>query len=208
MPQDATLGAETFMMYRNSNNPDDYVYTYTGRFEGDTKFKLAPKSELESNNFYYAGEGNEMLFGESDDNYFEIETEGYYTLNINVQEMTWSIDSYDAADAALWTILNFVGEFSSWGAVNEPNMIVSSYDPHQWSLDVELSTTLYGVKFRANNAWDDKWCPIDPAASPYGVAEYNPTDQDNNIDIESQGTGTYHVRFNDLTGHYYVTRKN
>lgn len=204
MPEDGVLGNKTFMMYRNSNSSEDYTYTYTGRFDESTKFKLSPKSELTSNNFYYAGENGELLFGESDGDNFTIDSEGYYTLNINIQDMTWSMDSYDASSAGVWGVVNFVGAFSEWGEVNEPNMKVSAYDPHQWTLDIELSTVEYGVKFRADHNWDNKWCPSIPTDSPYGVADYNPTEHDNNIDIESQGVGKYHVRLNDLTGHYYV----
>lgn len=193
-----------FMMYRNSSRADDYVYTYTGRFDGDTRFRLSPESELATGNFYYAGENGELLFGEADGSDFYVETEGYYTLNINVETMTWSIEPYDASGAAVWTIMNFVGQFSEWGAVNEPNMIVSGYDPHQWTLDISLNNIQYGVKFRANNSWDNRWCPAVSTDSPYGVADFNPTGHDNNIDLEGQGLGQYHVRFNDLTGHYVV----
>lgn len=202
--QRTTYDNTAFMMYRNSSRAGDYVYTYTGRFDGDTRFKLSPKSELATGNFYYAGENGELLFGEAEDGDFFIENEGYYTLNINVENMTWSIESYDAGTAAVWPVLNFVGQFSEWGSVNEPDMLVSTYDPHQWSLDINLDNILYGVKFRADHSWDNRWCPAVPTDTPYGVADFNPTGHDNNIDLEGQGLGQYHVRFNDLTGHYVV----
>ncbi|MCU4155650.1 SusF/SusE family outer membrane protein [Carboxylicivirga sp. A043] len=202
--QSAGYEATAFMMYRNSSSNDDYTYTYTGRFDGGTHFKLAPESELSSGKFYYAGNDGELLFGDAEGGDFYIETEGYYTLNINVETMTWSIEAYDASEAAVWTIVNFVGQFSNWGADNEPNMVVSAYDPHQWTLDINLENIDYGVKFRTNNSWDNRWCPQVPTDSPYGIADFNPTGHDNNIDLAEQGLGHYHVRLNDLTGHYVV----
>lgn len=207
LPEDEVLGETSFMMYRNSSSADDYAYTYTGRFDEGTKFKLSPMSELASNNFYYAGENGALLFGESDGNDFLIAEEGYYTLNINVKDMTWDISAFDASSAAEWPVVNFVGAFSEWGESNEPDMKASAYDPHQWSLDVELSTIEYGVKFRANHSWDNTWCPAAPTDVPYGLADFNPAGHDNNLTLDEQGTGTYHVRLNDLTGHYVVMKK-
>ncbi|MGQ1946532.1 SusE domain-containing protein [Geofilum sp. OHC36d9] len=202
--QGTTLENTAFMMYRNSSSDDDYVYTYTGRFDDDTRFKLFPQSELGTDNYYGAGENDVLLFGEAPENDFYIETEGYYTLNINIENMTWNLEPYDASGAVIWPVINFVGQFSNWGVDNEPDMVASDYDPHQWTLDISLEDIDYGVKFRANNGWDDRWCPQVPTDSPYGIADYNPSSHDNNIDLSEQGLGQYHVRFNDLTGHYVV----
>jgi hypothetical protein len=191
-----------FMMYRNSSDPMDMVYTYTGWINSNTYFKFCPESGLGSwSKMYCMGAGGVLEFG--DLTAFHIETEGYYTLTIDVGAMTWSIENYDASGAVEWEIINFVGAFCDWGGANEPDMVRSTYDPHQWVLDVTLDNIDYGVKFRANHSWDNRWCPSDPKANPYGISEYNPS-HDNNIDISGQGLGTYHVRFNDLTGHHIV----
>lgn len=195
--------SKEFMMYRNSSASDDYVYTYTGLIKANTYFKFCPESSLGAFDDMYCAGANGVL-ERGDLGAFYIENEGYYTLTIDIGAMTWSIEEYDASAAPSWQIMNFVGAFSEWGAVNEPNMIPSAYDPHQWNLDITLNTIEYGVKFRADNSWDNRWCPKIPTDSPYGIAEFNPTAHDNNIDISNQGTGNYHVRFNDLTGHYIV----
>lgn len=194
---------KSFMMFRNNSDGSDYEYTYTGRIAANTYFKFCPESGLGAwDKMYCKGDNGTLVVGDLDA--FVIETEGYYTFTINVDAMTYTIEQYDASSAKTWDIINFVGAFSEWGATNEPDMIQSEYDPHQWSLEIELNNIEYGVKFRANHGWDDKWCPSDPNAQPYGVAEYNPSGHDNNIDITSQGLGNYLVRFNDLTGHYIV----
>lgn len=195
--------SKEFMMYRNSMDPNDFVYTYTGRIAANTYFKFCPESGLGAwDKMYCMGDGGKLEFG--DLTAFQIENEGYYTLTIDVDAMTWSIETFDASNATEWETINFVGAFCDWGGANEPDMVKSAYDPHQWTLDIELNNIEYGVKFRASHSWDNKWCPSDPNANPYGVADYNPTGHDNNIDISNQGLGMYHIRFNDLTGHYFV----
>ncbi|MCU4163987.1 SusE domain-containing protein [Carboxylicivirga caseinilyticus] len=192
-----------FMMYRNSSSSDDYTYTYTGFIAGNTYFKLCAESNLGTwDKMYCAGAGGVLEFG--DFGAFFIETDGYYTITIDLGAMTWLIETYDASGATEWPVMNFVGAFSEWGATNEPNMVVSSYDPHQWSLDITLDNIEYGVKFRANNSWDNRWCPKVTTDTPWGVAELNPTTHDNNISLDEYGLGTYNIRFNDLTGHYVV----
>ncbi|MEL7589260.1 MAG: SusF/SusE family outer membrane protein [Prolixibacteraceae bacterium] len=192
-----------FMMYRNSSASEDYVYTYTGFIKGNTYFKLCPESELGSfEKMYCAGANGVLEVG--DLGAFYVQNDGYYTLTVDIGAMTWNIVSYDATTAPVWPVLNFVGAFSEWGAANEPDMLVSTYDPHQWSLNISLATIEYGVKFRANHNWDNRWCPKVPTDAPYGIADFSPTSHDNNIDLAKQGIGNYHIRFNDLTGHYVV----
>ena len=130
--------------------------------------------------------------------------------------MTWKLESYDVSTANVWPVVGFVGAFCNWGdGGSDPEMAhvmtkgdgtSEIADEHNWKWEGTLDTIEYGVKFRANHSWDNRWCPKVPTDNPYGVADFNPS-SDPNIDISKQGTGDYQVWFNDLTGHYIVKRK-
>lgn len=207
MELDSELGDKTYMMYRNSNQSDDYVYTYTGKFKDDASFNLVAESDLENDNVYYASVDGKLGYGEAGDYNFGDEIgDGYYTITIDLKSMSWSVEEFDSSTITEWNNVHLVGAFSDWGESGEPNMLSTPEDNHQYFLEIELSTIEYGVKFRAENTWDNKWCPIVPDDNPYGVSEFNPTEQDNNISLDEYGDGNYFVRLNAITGHYYIVK--
>jgi hypothetical protein len=195
-----------FMMFRDDNDPNNPVYTYTGRIGADCYYKFCPEDALGSYNMY-CDNGNGQLIQETQDGgAFYNATDGYKKITLNLKDMTYSIEDYDISNAQQWDMINFVGDFCGWGADNaDPAMTPSEYDPHIWSLTVNVDNPGYGVKFRVDHSWDNRWCPAVPTDIPYGKAEFNPTTQDNNISI--QEAGEYAVKFNDLTGHYNVMIK-
>ncbi len=195
-----------FIMFRDDSDPSNPVYTYTGRIAANCYFKFCPEEALGSYKMYCDKGDGQMSYEENAGGAFYNATEGYKTITINAKDMTYTITDFDMTNAKTWNMVNFVGDFCGWGANNaDPAMTPSSYDPHIWSLTVNIDNPGYGVKFRVNHSWDNRWCPKVPSNIPYGVAEYNPTSQDNNISI--QDSGEYSVKFNDLTGHYIVMLK-
>ena len=207
------LNGREFLMYRENNKPKNHVHTYTGKFGANTQFKIRSES-LMGNFFFGKGEDNTLIIGGEEN--FVIATEGYYTITIDDKAMTYEITPFNASTSAEYAVINFVGQFCNWGnGSNEPdmqNVIVKTkggadiIDTHNWYLYVNLSTVEYGVKFRANNSWTNRWCPVKASESPYGIAELNPPPpSDPNIDL-GENTGAYEVRFNDLTGHYFVKK--
>ena len=210
-------GDTSFPMYRNNNNPNDGIFTYTGMFAADTYFKMCSQDNLGSwDHLFYQGDNGALLIGNSDPA-FHIVNEGYYTITIDVKAMTWTLEPYDASAAPVYPIMGFVGQFCNWGdggsdpqmsnVVAKGNNTPEATDLHNWKWSGTLNDITYGVKFRANHSWDNRWCPLVPTDNPYGISVRNPTDQDNNIDISIPGTGDYQVWFNDLTGHYIVKHK-
>jgi hypothetical protein len=202
-------------MYRDDNDAGNGVYTYTGLFAANTYFKLCALDNLGSwSKMYCDGGGGVLDFGDLDS--FHIDTEGYYTVTINVSAMTYSITTYDVSSANVWAVLNFVGDFCNWGdGESDPDMAHVTTngdgtpvinDQHNWKWEGTIDPIGYGVKFRANQTGDNKCCPRVSTDSPFGVADYNPS-ADPNIDLGEQGAGDYIVWFNDLTGHYIVKRK-
>jgi len=206
----------SFPMYRADNKTG--VFTYTGKFAADVYFKIMPQKNLGTWVMYHPTDNSGTsgtLKLENQDPAFHIVSEGYYTLTIDVNAMTWKLEPYDVTSAPVYNIMGFIGDFSGWddaatvmsNVISKGNNTPDATDLHNWTWTGNVGVTGYGVKFRANHSWNDKWCPSVPKNNPYGVAVYNPTDQDNNIDITAQGTGDYQVWFNDLTGHYIVKRK-
>ncbi len=197
-----------FMMFRNSSDPKDRVYTYTGRIEGGCYFKFIPEESLGSYKAYCRKDDGTMEYIDSEGGSFYNETDGYKKITIDVKEMTYTIEDVDMSTVPTWTMINFVGAFCGWGSGSpnpEPAMTPTAYDPHIWKINIYLDIIEYGVKFRANNSWDNRWCPGNPDASPYGTTDYNPTGHDNNISLAE--TGDYSVIFNDITGQYVIMKK-
>ncbi len=194
-----------FRMFRDNSKANEYVYTYTGRLAANTSFKFVPQESLGTDRMYVDAGNGSLGYDDSSDGSFFNETERYVTITLDVEDMTYIIEEYDISNAKTWTTINLTGAFCDWGETNEPDLVATGYDPHIWTLTINLETVEYGVKFRANHAWDDKWCPKDPDAYPYGLCDFSPEGHDNNIGLPA--AGTYDILFNDLTGHYIFTAR-
>jgi hypothetical protein len=197
-----------FMMFRDNSDGDNYEYVYTGRIAANTTFKFCPENKLGTNEMFCKDDDGKILLQDNAEASFNIAEEGYYTIKINIWNLTYTIEPFDASTSVEWPSVCFVGAFCNWGANGlDPEMNRSDYDPHSWSLTIDLDNIDYGVKFRANHDWGTRWCPEIPGNNPYGKAVFNPT-ADPNIDIAQQGLGRYFVKFNDLTAHYIVMKLN
>jgi len=208
-----------FMMFRPNSDYTTGIFTYTGRLAGDCYYKFINEDNLGSWNLYYTTTGTDVVLGQSDGGAWYNATEGYYTITLNLVEMTMSVTPFDITTAApyahatnpypnadhTFNKVGVIGQFCGWD--NEPALTQLAYDPHIWYLKAEyLSDVTYGIKFRAENNWDYKWSPDISTDVPYGVAPYKSATQDNNIDVTGMGAGTYFIKFNDLTGEY-ITKK-
>lgn len=191
-------------MFRNSSNDEDYEYVFILKMAADTYYKFIPESSLGSNdNLYsYGGDGKLVLEG-PDGSALHNETEGYKKIIIDIEAMTYVVEDYDVTSATEYTQIWLAGVFNNWpeGGTDVGKLTKSTYDPHIWTATLDLETVEYGVKFNAGT-WANRWAPAVPMDVPYGVADYNPS-HDNNIDLSNQ-TGTYFIQLNDLTGHYIV----
>lgn len=195
-----------FIMFRDNSDPKDRTYTYVGRIHAGCYFKFIPEESLGSYKAYCRKDDQSMVYEVSDGGSFYNETEGYKKITINLKDLTYTIEDFDMTGVSTWPMVNFIGAFCNWGDGNsDPAMTPMTYDPHIWKITQNLSTVEYGVKFRANHSWDNRWCPSNPDAVPYGKTDFNPTAHDNNISLSEPGE--YSVVFNDLTGHYVIMKK-
>ncbi|WP_438424343.1 SusF/SusE family outer membrane protein [Aquimarina macrocephali] len=187
----------------NNNNPplvrdpsNQNVFKFTGRFlgGGDIAFKfLEVLGEWQPQWGLSGGSLASSATLGSDPDTFSVAAEGYYTLDVNIQDLTYTVNAFDASGATDYTAqgIGIIGDSTPGGWDNDTDLTQSAFDPHLWYINGIVLTNGEG-KFRANNAWDVNW-GADTAITGYGTAG-GP-----NIPVAA---GTYNVWFNDLDGSY------
>ncbi len=180
-------------LFRDADNPD--VYYYTGYF-GSGEFKLLevlgqwqPQWGLDNGELT----SSDILGG--DPGAFTVDTEGYYTLEINVDEMTYSFEPFDASGAATYTTIGLIGDATPGAWDTDTDMTQLDTDPHIWYItDFELGQGEF--KFRAEDDWTDNWGAAQEGLS--GKTNYGSGDN------MSAPAGIYNIWFNDITGRYIL----
>jgi len=181
-------------LFRDSTNEN--IYYYTGYF-GAGSFKLLGGPAWAPS---YGKDGDSLQFRETEDDpdpaNFDVATAGYYSLTVNVDELTYTFEAYDASAATTYDVIGLVGAGTSVGWPGDDNptpdikMTNSDFDKHIWQAN-DVVLTDGAAKFRANLAWDESW----------GGGENFPSGQATGDDIMVQA-GTYNVWFNDITKRY------
>lgn len=183
-------------LFRDAENEN--IFYFTGRFDGSGDkegFKLLeilgqwqPQWGLDNGSL-----SNSTILG-GDPSAFPVDADAYYSFTMNIDEMTYSFEPYDASGAATYDAMGIVGPAQVGGWDADTDLTQSEFDPHIWfANDVELSDG--EMKFRANDAWDASW---GDTTFPSGQGT---NDNDPNINA---GGGVYDVWFNDLTGRYIL----
>jgi len=181
-------------LFRDSTNEN--IYYYTGYF-GAGSFKLLGGPAWAPS---YGKDGDSLQFRETEDDpdpaNFDVATAGYYSLTVNVDELTYTFEAYDASAATTYDVIGLVGAGTSVGWPGDDNptpdikMTNSDFDKHIWQAN-DVVLTDGAAKFRANLAWDESW----------GGGDNFPSGQATGDDIMVQA-GTYNVWFNDITKRY------
>ncbi|WP_103071388.1 SusF/SusE family outer membrane protein [Aquimarina sediminis] len=193
----------------NNNNPplvrnpaDQNVFKFTGKFlgGGDNAFKFLeilgswqPQWGLSSGSLTSSD-----ILG-SDPDTFSVAADGYYTIDVNIQDLTYTINSFDATGATDYTAdgVGIIGDATPGGWDNDTDLTQSTFDPHLWYINgIVLENG--EAKFRTNNDWAVNW-GSDTAITGYG------TDGGSNIPVAA---GTYNVWFNDLDKSYVFIIQN
>ena len=193
---DNTATSNNYPLYRDSEN--DNIYYYTGKLTAGNVKMIEIRGAWAPQ---YGGENGTLIYRPTEDvadpPAIPVESEGYYTFTVNLEDMTYTLESYDASGATEYDMIGLVGEGTTVGWPNDDNptpdilLTQSSFDPHIWyAKDVVLSEA--GIKFRANQTWDVNW----------GGGENFPSGQATGDDIIVSAEGTYEAWFNDLTGRY------
>lgn len=182
-------------LFRDAENENQFYFT--GYF-GVGSFKLLSDQAWAPS---YGKDGNSLQFRETEDDpdpaNFDVATAGYYSLNVNIDDLTFTFEAFDASAAATYDVLGIVGAGTSVGWPNDDNptpdikMSNSDLDKHIWQAS-DIVLTDGPAKFRANLAWDVNW---GSDTFPSGLATMG------GPDIPGEA-GIYNVWFNDLTGRY------
>lgn len=122
---------------------------------------------------------------------FVIAANGYYTFKMDVKELTYTLQPYNASATPTYSTVGIIGSGTSKGWDASTPMIKSSFNAHIWSLGV-TSLNDGEMKFRANDAWEVSWDVKTPFA---GVSTGD------NIPVAKS---KYVIYFNDLDGSYLM----
>ncbi|WP_278021418.1 SusE domain-containing protein [Flavobacterium ginsengisoli] len=156
---------------------------YTGYFNADG-FKL-----IEQIGFWapmYGTNGAAVQYrateSDADPGVFPTAAAGYYSFEINLEELTYKITPYTGPMTTYATIgltgSVLTGDDTGWDT--EVPLVKSDFDGHIWKATQTLKAGK--MKFKANNSWDVSW-------------------GDNGGDIFVEA-GKYEIWFNDLDGRY------
>ncbi|MGK7388856.1 MAG: SusF/SusE family outer membrane protein [Candidatus Cyclobacteriaceae bacterium M2_1C_046] len=177
-------------LFRDPSNPD--LYYFTGKFAAG-EFKLVEvRGQWQPQ--WGTNDGTTLAVNDgtgSDPGAFVIETEGYYSLTVDTDAMTFTVEPYDASGDPTYSTIGIIGDATPGGWDADTDMTQSTFNPHIWYIN---GAALGGgeMKFRAEDAWDVNWgagTPISGEATQNGP----------NIPVEA---GTYDIWFNDITGRY------
>ena len=195
------VGAATAPGWNNDNNnpalvrdPNDpNVFTYTGRFLNGQFKVLEQRGGWQPQ--WGVGPNGDLASSEDlgqDPGVFEIvDGEGYYTMNMNLSNNTYSIVPFDESSAATYSTIGIIGSSTPNGWGSDTDMTQSTFDPHLWYIN-DINLVDGEAKFRAGDAWDTNW-GADTELTGFGTFD-GP-----NIPVEA---GTYDIWFNDLDGSY------
>lgn len=194
---DNTATTNMYPLFRSAT--DAKIYSYTGYFKGggtDGQFKFiktkgswAPQYGSASAGVIGVNDGTG-----TDPNPFQINTSGYYTFTVNLNDNTYTLVPATAGNT--YATIGIIGTATPGGWDNDTDMTQSSFDPHIWYINNQFLTAGDGkLKFRANNAWDVNW---GSGTSYSGVGTQGGSD----IPIGITVAGSYNIWFNDITGEY------
>lgn len=200
---DATAAgwSETNNDYRMFKDADQGgLYHYTGYFAVGS-FKLREqKNDWQPQ--WGKGDADGDLAGnpgtQSDDpGTISVATAGYYTFTVNLVDLSYSIEAYDASGATEYDTIGVIGSGTSTGWDSDTDCTKSTFDPHIWYINIDL-TSGNEFKFRADNEWTIAWGGNqDPAAVNYGVST-----SDGGVNFTIPETGNYSIIFNTLSFRY------
>lgn len=182
-------------LFRDGEN--DQIFSFTGRFagSGDTEgFKILetlgewqPQWGLDG-----AALSNSDLLG-GDPSAFPVSTDGYYSLSINKEDMSYTFEAYDAAAAPTYGSIGILGDATADGWDADQDLTPTAFDPHIWVIEgIELTDG--HVKFRVGDLWDVSWGATTPLSGQGSLG---------GPDIPVTA-GVYNVWFNDLDGRYIL----
>ncbi len=118
-------------------------------------------------------------------------TEGYYTLYINMGNMTYYWEQLGDQSPTEYGLVSITGDFNGWGDYLDMSQVA----PHNWYYEGNIPSD-GGLKFLVDHAWDVNWgADQDVSDTNYGVG----TQDGPNITVPA---GNYRIYLNDINGQF------
>jgi hypothetical protein len=178
------------ILFRSGTNANEYVFT--GFFK---KGYFKAIKNLGSWAPMYGGGAGTLVYrgtdADADPASFEIPADGYYKFKMDVQKLSYTLETYNASVAVNYPTVGIIGSSTSKGWDASTAMVKSTFNGHIWSLGVTLLKD-GEMKFRANDAWDVSWG---------GKTPFSGGGTGDNIPVAKS---KYLVYFNDLDGSYLM----
>lgn len=192
-------------LFRDPNQSGHYIYV--GYFNAGMFKMLEVKGQWQPQ--WGKGASNGTLAGNpatqtNDPDVITVPTGGYYTFDVNLTNLSYTLTPYDASAAPTYHDIGLIGHATPTGWGSDTNLTQSSFNPHIWYAEGFVlnqdpgGDCDCGFKFRANDSWDFDWGGNqNPPTLNYGVAIFG----GKNIGVPE--TGNYTVFFNDIDGRYW-----
>ncbi len=181
------------------------AYTYTTKFyaaNNDTKIAFVPTQNITADYFGVSPYVSTKLINKN--GYalpINIADKGYYTIEVNIEQKTYSITSYTPQTPEYTGVLNVTGEgfdFANW-TMSTDMAKVDAANPYLYSVEVGVS---YSAEFEVlfcftNSSWSPIWRPTGNEGSSTTVKQ-------NTGWVADVGTGTFKDVFQG-PGNYTIT---
>jgi len=181
------------------------LYHYTGFFKAGSVKLIETKGQWAP--MYGTNDGTTLVYrpteSDPDPGVISIPSDGYYSLTVNLVDLTFSVTPYDASGATVYATMGVIGRATPTAWDSQTEMTQSTFDPHIWYLTLDMNQSDggdcdCGFKFRVDGTWNPNWGgEQNPPTLNYGVAELS----GKNIGVPE--TGTYTIFFNTLDFRYY-----
>ncbi|MGL5015619.1 MAG: SusE domain-containing protein [Bacteroidales bacterium] len=187
------IGTGLIPIFTDNNSSKDFTYTYTGFFrKGEFKLVVTPGDW--GNQYGMSGGVFVAKTPDLEPGNIVVAADGYYKMTLNIDEMTFSMEAFDASATPEYTKIGLIGGFNDWGGDHE--LAGFTHDSKIYGGEVTFEADSE-IKFRANGGWDINW---GSNTFTYGVGVNNGS----NIPAEA---GSYYVQLNTITGHYLFIKK-
>src|SRR5690606_32654795 len=121
--------SNNYPMYRDPENED--LYHYVGYFNAGSVKMLEVKGQWAPQ---YGTDGTNLVprptESEPDPTPISIPSAGYYTVTVNVADLSYSVTPYDASGATVYPTIGIIGTGTPGGWDSDTDMTQSSFDPH------------------------------------------------------------------------------
>ncbi len=187
--------AKNTYLFRDGKN--DNEFHFQGFFDAkdfkllEVKGEWQPQWGLDSG----ALTNSEILGGDPDT--FAVTSAGFYSLKINIKDLTYSLDPIDATGKPTYASIGIIGD-SNGGWDSDTDMVKSAFNEHIWYIE-SVDLVDGELKIRADDDWTNSW------GADTGLSGQGNNSNDPNIKVTA---GKYEIWFNDLDGRYILIPLN